>query len=186
MHSLPETSESRGPQPSSVIPPAEDRWYAVQTRPRHEKKVALQIEEKGISAFLPLLTRVHQWSDRRKVVQVPLFPCYAFVHLIPSDENRLCVLKTDGVLGFVGIRGDGLPIPEKEIESIRTLVARGASFAPYPFLKVGQRVRIRGGCLDGLEGILVARDSNRNLIVSIDLIQRSVAVRIDGYDLEAT
>jgi transcription antitermination factor NusG len=87
-------------------------------------------------------------------------------------------------MGFVGIRGVSLPIPDKEIEDIRTLLTQNGTCALYPFLRVGQRVRIRGGCLDGVDGILVAKNSDRSLVVSIDLIQRSVAVRIDGYDVE--
>jgi transcription antitermination factor NusG len=87
-------------------------------------------------------------------------------------------------VGFVGICGVGLPIPDKEIEDIQTLLAQNVTCALYPFIRMGQRVRIRGGCLDGVEGILVAKNSDRNLVVSIELIQQSVAVRIDGYDVE--
>ena len=87
-------------------------------------------------------------------------------------------------MGFVGICGVGLPIPDKEIEDIQTLLAQNVTCALYPFIRMGQRVRIRGGCLDGVEGILVAKNSDRNLVVSIELIQQSVAVRIDGYDVE--
>jgi hypothetical protein len=99
-------------------------------------------------------------------------------------EERLAVLQTPGLVGFVGIRGLGLPIPDKEIEDIQTLLAQSITCALYPFIRMGQRIRIRGGCLDGVEGILVAKNSDRSLVVSIELIQRSVAVRIDGYDVE--
>jgi transcription antitermination factor NusG len=166
---------------ASLITP---HWYAVQTHARHERKVTAQLEEKGVTTFLPLVTEVHRWSDRGKVVELPLFSCYAFVHMAHSVEARLEVLQTPGVIGFVGIHGVGILIPDKEIEDIRTLLAHNADCAPYPFLKVGRRVRIRGGCFDGVEGILVAKKSDRSLVVSIELIQRSVAVRIDGYDLE--
>jgi transcription antitermination factor NusG len=160
-------------------------WYAVQTHTRHERKVTAQLEEKGITTFLPLVTEVHRWSDRRKVVELPLFSCYAFVHMAHSVEARLLVLQTQGVLGFVGIHGVGIPIPDKEIEDIKTLLAHDPACTPYPFLKVGRRVRIRGGCFDGVEGILVGKNRDQSLVVSIELIQRSVAVRIDGYDVEA-
>jgi transcription antitermination factor NusG len=100
------------------------------------------------------------------------------------SEKRLTTLQTPGVLGFVGIRGVALPIPAKEIEDIQTLLAQNVTCALYPFVRVGQHVRIRGGCLDGVEGLLVAKNSDRSLVVSIELIQRSVAVRIDGYDVE--
>ena len=144
----------------------------------------MQLEEKGLTTFLPLVTEVHRWSDRRKVVELPLFSCYAFVHMAASAEARLDVLQTRGVIGFVGIHGVGIPIPDKEIEDIKTLLARDAPCTPYPFLKLGKRVRIRGGCFDGVEGILVGKNRDRSLVVSIELIQRSVAVRIDGYDVE--
>lgn len=159
-------------------------WYAVQTRARHEKKVAKQLQEKGATTFLPLVTQIHRWSDRRKVIELPLFPCYAFARLAPSVEMRLSALQTPSVLSIVGARGLGAPIPDKEIEDVQTLLAQNATSSLYPFLKVGQRVRIRGGCLDGVEGFLVAEKSDRRLVVSIALIQQSVSVQIDGYEVE--
>jgi transcription antitermination factor NusG len=126
----------------------------------------------------------HRWSDRHKTIEVALFSCYTFVCLEACPEKRLAVLQTPGVLGFVGVRGVGVPIPDKEIEDIRTLMAHNVTCALYPFLRVGQRVRIRGGCLEGVEGILVAKNSDRSLVVSVELIQRSLAARIDGYDVE--
>jgi transcription antitermination factor NusG len=159
-------------------------WCAVQTRARHEKKVAKQLQEKGATTFLPLVTQTHRWSDRRKVIELPLFPCYAFARLARSVEMRLSALQTPGVLNIVGAHGVGAPIPDKEIEDIQTLLAQNVGSSLYPFIKVGQRVRIRGGCLDGVEGILVAEKSDRRLVVSIELIQRSVSVQIDGYEVE--
>jgi transcription antitermination factor NusG len=113
-----------------------------------------------------------------------LFDCYTFVCLEAYVQKHRQILETPGVIGFVGIRGAGLPIPDKEIEDIRTLLANNIPCSPYPFLGTGRRVRIRGGCMDGLEGILVAKNSDQSLVVSIDMIQRSVAVRIDGYGVE--
>ena len=160
-------------------------WYAVQTRARHEKKVAKQLQEKGATTFLPLVTQTHRWSDRSKVIELPLFPCYAFARLAPSVEMRLLVLQTAGALSIVGANGVGAPIPDKEIEDVQMLLAQNATSSLCPFIKVGQRVRIRGGCLDGVEGILVAEKSDRRLVVSIELIQRSISVLIDGYEVEA-
>jgi transcription antitermination factor NusG len=161
------------------------RWYAIHTRARHEKKAALQLQERGVSTFLPLITQARRWSDRSQLIQLPLFACYIFVRVAASVETRLAVLQTPGVLAFVGIHGIGIPVPDKEIEDIKTLLERDADCAPYPFLKLGRRVRIRGGCFDGVEGILVGKNHDRSLVVSIELIQRSLAVRIDGYDVEA-
>jgi transcription antitermination factor NusG len=173
--------------PESVPPRLETdsvAWFAIQTRSRSEKKVASQFEAKGIEVFLPLLSELHSWSDRRKLVHQPLFPGYVFVHIAQSPESRPPILNTMGVCGFVGARGVGLPIPEKEILDVRTVVTNPVSFTPYPFLRVGQRVRVRGGCLDGIEGTLLSRETDHSLVVSIQLLRRSVAVRIDGYDLE--
>ena len=174
--------------PSAMLPLAPllepTYWYAIQTRARHEKKVVKQLQEKGATTFLPLVTQTHRWSDRYKVIELPLFPCYAFARLAPSVEMRIPALQTPGLLSIVGVHGAGAPIPDKEIEDIQTLMAQNVSSSLYPFIKVGQRVRIRGGCLDGVEGILVAEKSERRLVVSIDLIQRSVSVLIDGYEVE--
>lgn len=164
--------------------PAPPSWYAVQTRSRHEKKVAEEIEDKGICSFLPQISRVHQWSDRRKKVDLPLFPGYVFVRTAYSPEARLSVLKTPGVAGFVGCQGRGTPIPDKQIEDIRLILDQNVPFELYPFLELNQRVRIRGGCLDGVEGTLVAKNPDRSLVVSIDLIQRAILVRVSGYELE--
>jgi transcriptional antiterminator NusG len=168
----------------TVTTAEEPRWYAIHTRSRHEKKVTEQLRDKGITTFLPLIRQTHRWGDRNKTIQCALFPCYTFVRQA-WPNNRLSVLQTPGVVGFVGIRSVALPIPDKEIEDIQTLLAQNVTCALYPFLRVGERVRIRGRCLDGVEGILVSKNSDRSLVVSIELIQRSVAVRIDGYDVEA-
>lgn len=159
-------------------------WYAVQTRARHEKVIAGRLQEQGLETFLPVTTEVHRWSDRRKKVEVPLFGCYVFVKLAPSNEQRYRVCNLDGVFGFVGIRGQGIAIPEEQIEAVRALLAGQALWSSHPFLHIGQRVRIRGGSLDGVEGILSGRNGERTLIVSVDAIQRSLAVRIEGYDVE--
>jgi transcription antitermination factor NusG len=161
-----------------------ENWYAVQTRARHERVVAHRLCERGVTTFLPTFTEVHRWSDRRKTVELPLFSCYVFVKMMPSNEERLRVLRVDSVLGFVGTRGLGTPIPDEQIGAVRTLVEEQLPCCSHPFLKIGQRVRIRGGALDGLEGILLSRNGDRTLIISVDAIQRSLAVRVEGYDVE--
>lgn len=167
---------------SAVNPEA--RWYAVQTAPRHEKKVALELATKGIECFLPTVSEVRQWSDRRRVIVEPLFAGYAFTRFVPVSSNRIALLRTTGVVGLVGARGAGTPIPESEIFSIRLLLESRSQFAPHPFLNVGQRVRVRGGSLDGLEGILQSVKGDQSLIVSVELIQRSVSLTISGYVVE--
>jgi len=158
-------------------------WYAVQTRPRHEKKVAGELNEKRIESYLPLLNQIHHWSDRRKLVQVPLFPGYVFVRAQLDGKTRFAVLNIWGTVAFVGPQREAMPIPDSQIEDIRTLLSTKISLSPYPFLKVGQRVRVRGGALDGVEGILVTNGQKR-LVISVESIHRSLSITIEGYDVE--
>jgi len=162
-----------------------DNWYALYTHPRHEKLVEQRLKERGVETFLPIITEVHRWSDRKKTVQLPLFSCYVFAKFAPDREERLRVLRVGGVLGLVGNRGEGSPIPNEQIDAVRTLVEGTLPWTPYPFLKIGQRVRIHGGALDSLEGILVSANGNKSFVISVDAIQRSLAVRVEGYQVEA-
>jgi transcription antitermination factor NusG len=159
-------------------------WYGLHTRPRHEKIVAQRLEERGVTAFLPLVSETHRWSDRKKTVQLPLFSCYVFAKFTPNRLDRLRVLRVDGIFGFVGARGEGTPIPDEQIDLVRSLVETQLPWSSHPFLKIGQRVRIRSGVLDGMEGILVSRNGDRSLVISVDAIQRSLAVRVEGYEVE--
>jgi transcription termination/antitermination protein NusG len=160
-------------------------WFAVHTRPRHEKTVAASLREKGIETLLPLISAKHQWSDRRRLVHSPLFPGYVFTRVVETTNAHLAVVRTAGVIAFVGIRGKGLPIPDEQIETVQGILDRGIPFTTCPFLREGQRVRIRGGSLDGLQGILLAKNNDQSLIVSVDIIQRSLAVRVTGYRVES-
>jgi transcription antitermination factor NusG len=165
--------------------PSIEQWFAVQTRARNERVVAQRFREKGLTAFLPVYTERRKWSDRWKEVETPLFSCYVFVRLATTNENRLRVLMTDGVFDFVGTPRVGTPIPDDQIDSVQTILNEKMNFEVCPFLKIGQRVRIRSGSLAGIEGVLVARNGSRSLVVSIDAIQRSLSVRVEGYELEA-
>jgi transcription antitermination factor NusG len=133
-----------------------------------------------IATFLPLLTETRIWSDRKKTVAVPLFSCYLFVNIPADSEFSMRVLKTPGVVRFVGNHRGPLPIPDEEIERVRSVLSKRAHCSPYPFLKTGERVRIVDGALKGLEGTLIGRGPDSKLVVSIELIQRSLAVSI--YD----
>jgi transcription antitermination factor NusG len=163
--------------------PSQPNWYAIHTRSRHEKLVHSQLQAKGITCFLPLVSRVHKWSDRKQNVELPLFPGYAFVHMTPTADAYYSVLRTTGVAQFVGDGRKGIPIPEKEIEDVRKIVQGKHSYSAHPFLKADQRVRIRGGCLDGVEGTLISANS-RSLIVSVEIIRKSIAISVDGYEVE--
>ncbi len=164
---------------------AESEWYALHTRPRHEKLVIQRLVERGVETFLPVITETHRWSDRKKSVQLPLFSCYVFARFIPNRSERLQVLRVSGVLGLVGSQGEGTPIPDEQIDAVRTLVEGSVPWSSHPFLKIGQRVRIRSGALNGMEGILVSRNGSDTLVISVDALQRSLAVRVEGYELEA-
>ncbi len=170
-----------------VSPVAAERlnWYAIRTRSRHERVVERQLQGQGIDAFSPFTNQIRQWSDRRKVVESPLFAGYAFVRIASSLEERIRVLKTQGVVELVGGQGQGIPIPAEQIEAVRAAVAGNLPLTQHVFLKVGQRVRVRGGSLDGVEGILVAHNGNRNLVISVEPIQRSLSICIQGYQVEA-
>ena len=170
--------------PPLDFPPKELSWYAVHTMARHEKRVAAQFEEKRVCTFLPLLRQIHRWSDRRSVVETPMFSCYAFVRMVQTVEERLKVLRTPGVLGFVGNERQGTSIPEEQIESLRKAISEKVPCLPHPFISAGKRVRIRGGSLDGVEGILMLQGRDQRLVISVELLQRSVSIRVEGYDIE--
>ncbi len=172
------------PRSTPKIEAEVENWYGLQTRPRHEKIVAHRLGEKGVTTFLPLVTEVHRWSDRKKSVQMPLFGGYVFAKFVPNRSDRLRVLRVDGVFGLVGASGEGTPIPDAQIEAVRSLVEKEMAWSSHPYLKIGQRVRIRSGALDGMEGILISRNGDRTLVISVEAIQRSLAVRVEGYEVE--
>jgi transcription antitermination factor NusG len=160
-------------------------WFAVHTRVRHEKRVVTRLSMIGVTTFLPLVYEVHRWSDRRKRVQLPLFSCYVFVRIPKIPEFQSKVLHAAGVLRLVGGHGEGVPIPDSQIETLRTLSEKSAHCAPCPFLSIGQRVRVSGGSLDGIEGILTAHNGHRSLVISVEPLQRAISVCIDDYKVEA-
>jgi transcriptional antiterminator NusG len=158
------------------------RWYAVRTRARHEKKVHAQFADRpGIDAFLPLRERRSRWKDRIKRVQEPLFPGYCFARFRHPD--RLRVLKAVGVVGLVGSGGEPEPIPDREIEAIRTLAGSRLSFEPFPFLAEGMMVEVIRGSLMGIRGRLQRKDREFRVVLSVTLIRQSVSVVIDAADV---
>lgn len=173
------------PAPATDIDGGESRWYAIRTRSRHEKVATRELELQGITVFLPLVGSIRQWSDRRTKVEMPLFPGYAFVQVEYLSPDRVRVLRTMGVVGFVGQNPAGTWIPNEQIESIRTILDRGIPVADHPFLNVGQRVRVRNGSLSGVEGILQAVKGARTLVISVEPIQRSLCISLDDYEIEA-
>jgi transcription antitermination factor NusG len=132
-----------------------------------------------------MLQQIHRWTDRQSKVEVPMFSCYVFVHMDETVEERLKVLRTPGVLGFVGSERQGTPIPDEQIENLRTAIRGKIPCVVHPFVSAGNRVRIRGGSLDGVEGILMGQGGEQSVVVSVELLRRSVSIRVEGYDIEA-
>jgi transcription termination/antitermination protein NusG len=160
----------------------EPRWYAAWTRSRHEKRVAEQLERKSVETFLPVYETVRQWKNGRHRVSLPLFPGYAFVRIALRD--RLEVLKVPGVVRLVGFNGAPTPLSDEEVEDLREALVQGVRAEPHPFLTIGRRVRITAGPLAGYEGIFVRRMGDPRVVLSIDLIQRSILLQIDATSLE--
>lgn len=163
---------------------SEGRWFALWTRSRQEKVAAKTLDQLGVTHFLPLKTEVHQWSDRKQMVAKPLFSGYVFVHMDLGRENRLDVLKVPGIVGFVGNQAGPLPIPDHEIEGIRAILTSGVECTVLPMPKEGDRVRVVRGALAGLEGLLVSAKSASRFVISVDMIQQSLAVAVSPRDVE--
>lgn len=157
-------------------------WYALSTRHQHEKTVADLLARKGFEAFLPLFSVARRWKDRNKVLSLPLYPSYVF--LKGGFERRLQILMTPGVLGVVSFAGQPGIIPDCEIEAIRRVIANGLRVEPCPFLKCGDRVRVKDGPLEGVEGILVRKKNDVRLVLSVELLSQSVAVELDSCLVE--
>jgi transcription antitermination factor NusG len=161
----------------------DEAWFAARTRSRQERVAATLLDAVGVTHFLPLHTEVHQWSDRMQAVTTPLFKGYLFVRLNPIQDTRLRVLKTPGIAGIVGNQTGPLPIPDHEIDSIRTVVAQRAPCTTHPYLCVGERVRVMRGPLSGVEGTLVRSQDDFKLLISVQMIQQSIAITIHASDV---
>jgi transcription antitermination factor NusG len=157
-------------------------WHALHTCSRHEKHVAIQLERRHVEFFLPLYSSIRRWSDRRVELQLPLFPGYLFVRLAP--EHRIDILNLAGAVRFVAFQGRPAVIPESELLRLRNGLEDGRLAEPHPYLTVGRRVRVRTGPMEGLEGILVRKKDRYRLVLSIDIIMRSVAVEVGASDVE--
>ena len=160
-------------------------WYAVYVKSRHEFRVQELMTKAQIETFLPTVEMVRRWKDRKKLVTFPLFPGYIFVHIPDSKASVLTVLKIYGVVNVLGDKiGKHTPIPEVQIASLKFFVENKADIEPYPYLKEGQKVRIKSGYLAGAEGILVKRKGHHMLVLSIDILQQGASVKIDASDVE--
>jgi len=159
-----------------------ERWYAVSVRPKHEKLVARHLEYQGLNCFLPVYRSVRRWKDRRKELDMALFPGYVFVNL--SLPDRLGVLRAPGALRFVTFQGQPAAIPDSEIRALESSLSAGLRLQPHPYLHQGARVRVKRGPFVGAEGIMIRRKERFRLVLSIDLIMRSVVFEVDEAEVE--
>ena len=162
--------------------PEAGEWSAVYTRHQHEKAVAASLARNRFDVFLPFYNVVRQWKDRTKHLSLPLFPGYVFFR--GGFERRVHILSTPGVHSIVTIGGKPAPIPAIEIDAIRRAVESQLEVEPHPFLRDGDRVRIKSGPLAGIEGILVRRKSAYRLVLSAELLERSIAVEVDAFSVD--
>lgn len=157
-------------------------WWALYTRHQHEKAVAEALQIKGFEAFLPVYESMRRWKDRKKLISLPLFPCYVFVR--GNLDRKLQVVTTPGV-HMVLYRGESVAtIPEAEIEAIQRAVESHYKVEPHPFLRCGERVQVVRGALEGVQGILLRKKNWCRLVLSVDMLAQSVSVEVDSSDVE--
>lgn len=165
--------------------PQSKLWYAVYTIVRHEKAVYSSLINNNIETFLPLREVVSQWKDRRKVVCIPLFPGYVFVRIFDKDSRSIfCVLNTKGVVRILGSNGSFQPVPAQQIDSVKRLLETNVEYDPYRYFVKGKEVTLVNGPLHGVTGKILERKGRNRLIISIDIIKRSVLVKVDPADVE--
>jgi len=157
-------------------------WLAAYTRSRHERQVALQLEQKQFACLLPTYERRTRWSDRVKRWRAPLFPGYVFVQV--SAAERVRVLETFGIVSLVSRAGKVVALSPEDIARLQACCLRSASVEPHPYLKIGRRVRVKHGPFAGWEGTLVEKQNSRRLVITIEQIMKAVAINIDGTDVE--
>src|ERR1700758_3866564 len=172
----------RGREPHLAVALLEPHWYAAYTRANHENRVASQLRERCVEHFLPVCECERRWKDRRVKLQMPLFPGYVFVRV--AFRDRLRVLQTPGIVYLVGFAGHPAPMPQEDILAIQNCLSQGLQVEPCPYLRVGHRVRVIRGPLEGLQGRIVRRKNRSRFILSFDLLQRAVAIEVNGMDLQ--
>jgi transcription antitermination factor NusG len=159
-------------------------WYPLQTRYQCEKRVDAALRDEGFESFAPMQLETRRWSDRTKVVESPLFPGYTFVRMEADPKLLVKVLRLPGLVRFVTSGRELVPVPNEEIESVRTLLQSNTPSEPGPFPVVGERIKIRGGCLEGVEGIMMAQTGRGEIVISVGAIQRSLKIPLGDYQIE--
>lgn len=160
-----------------------DSWYAIRVRSNFEKIASNTFQQMGYEEFTPFYRTKRRWSDRTKIIDAPLFPGYVFCRF--DAQHRLPILQATGVVSIVSFGKDPVAVDENELDAIRRAMTDGRHVQPWPYLKVGRRVRLLGGALHGIEGqLLQLKDKRQRVVVSISLLQRAVAVELDREDIE--
>lgn len=157
------------------------RWYALRTRSRHEKQVRDRLARQGIEQLLPTLTRISQWKDRKKAIEVPLFSGYCFAQFMWQD--RLSVREVPGVVQIIGSGNSPEPVPGEEIDALKKLMDSTLSYDAHPYLREGMAVEVIRGPLEGVRGVLLRKEKRYRLVISVHLIKQAAAVEIDAADV---
>jgi transcription elongation factor/antiterminator RfaH len=158
-------------------------WYAAYTSSRHEKTVAEHLRQREVECFLPLYETVRRWNNGRHLVQVPLFPSYIFVRM--ELRNKLRVLQVPGLVQLVTFQGSPATLPDAEVETLRSALAAGVMAQPYRYLNVGSKVEICRGPLQGMRGIVSRHQGQFRVVISVEMITRSIVVEVDASDVVA-
>jgi transcription antitermination factor NusG len=174
------TREIEGLEPLDLAMP--DAWYAVYTKHQHEKRASEILAHKGFDVLLPLYKAAHKWKDRTKTVSLPVFPSYVFLRT--KMDRKLEILMTPGVFWLVENAGRACPIPESDIDAIRKITYSGARVEPHTYLNCGEHVRVRRGPLTGIEGILTRIKNRYRVVLSVEVLQKAVAVEVDAAIVE--
>lgn len=166
-----------------MFPQAFPSWFAIQVAPRAEKRVAEYLAYKGHQSFLPLCRSLRRWSDRRKLLEMPLIPGYVFCRM--GEAATGMVLTTPGIVRIVGFGGKPAPVAEEEIRTLEQVVRSGVDASPAQFVKVGQKVEVKNGPLSGIAGIIIQIKNHRRLIISVETLMKSIALDVDAYEVAA-
>lgn len=177
---LGENGENNDPRDERTSSPS--AWYAIYTRHQHEKAIGSALESKGFEILLPLYTSARRWKDRTKLLALPLFPCYVFIN--GGLDRMVDIVTTPGIFSVVSSAGQPIGIPSGEIMAIRRALESGARVEPHPFLECGERVRVTVGAMTGVEGILLRKKNICRLVLSVEMLGKSVAVEVGSYQVE--
>jgi transcription antitermination factor NusG len=159
-------------------------WYPLQTRYQCEKRVDAALRDEGFESFAPMQLETRRWSDRIKLVESPLFPGYTFVRMEAEPESLIRVLRLPGMVRFVTSGRELVAVPNEEIETVRALGQSNTSYEPGPFPAIGEKVRIHGGFLEGVEGVLTVATGRGEIVISVGAIQRSLRIPLGDYQIE--